>query len=291
MTQEKLIDAITDLDSDILNRYFDMKADLAAKKKPRLRTWVKWATLAACLCLIITAVLVIYDPAPDVIILPNFESMKLPEGPYVITTSDWPLYSSAKDLINNADLVFIGKITGIDFDVLDSSNALPVSETTPHYARQLYTIYTVEISQTYKGDTTDITKIRIMGGVVDYNIDTQLEVMEIGNAFAKENGIPILDNYYKVQCKIGNSYIFTLRQFETGYPTIMNVDQSVFDLNDPTRKQTIGNNPNVYYSGSKDEYNCPLISAKDVIMEFGKKEWTSFNEKWEQGVYFSDIVE
>ena len=35
MTQEKLIDAITDLDSDILNRYFDMKADLAAKKKPK----------------------------------------------------------------------------------------------------------------------------------------------------------------------------------------------------------------------------------------------------------------
>ena len=130
-----------------------------------------------------------------------------------------------------------------------------------------------------------------MGGVVDYNIDTQLEVMEIGNAFGKENGIPILDNYYKVQCKIGNSYLFTLRQFETGYPTIMNVDQSVFDLNDPTRKQTIGNNPNVYYSGSKDEYNCPLISAKDVIMEFGKKEWNAFNEKWEQGVYSSDTVE
>ena len=269
----------------------DIKQSLAEKRKPTNRTWVKWAALAACLCLIITAVLVIYDPVPDVIIPPNFESMKLPEGPYVITTSDWPLYSSAKDLINNADLVFIGKITGIDFDVLDSSTALPVSENTPNYARQLYTIYTVEISQTYKGDTTDVTKIRVMGGVVDYNIDTQLEVMEIGNAFGKENGIPILDNYYKVQCKIGNSYLFTLRQFETGYPTIMNVDQSVFDLNDPTRKQTIGNNPNVYYSGSKDEYNCPLISAKDVIMEFGKKEWTSFNKKWKQGVYSSDTVE
>ena len=52
MTQEKFIDAITDLDSDILNRYFDMKADLAAKKKPKKRTWVKWASLAACFCLV-----------------------------------------------------------------------------------------------------------------------------------------------------------------------------------------------------------------------------------------------
>ena len=63
MTQEKLIDAITDLDSDILNRYFDMKADLAAKKKPKKRTWVKWASMAACFCLIITA---------SVMIIPSF---------------------------------------------------------------------------------------------------------------------------------------------------------------------------------------------------------------------------
>ena len=55
MTQEKLIDAITDLDSDILNRYFHMKADLTAKKKPKKRTWVKWASMAACLCLVVGA--------------------------------------------------------------------------------------------------------------------------------------------------------------------------------------------------------------------------------------------
>ena len=56
MTQEKLIDAITDLDSDILNRYFDMKADLAAKKKPKKRTWIKWASMAAaCFVLVIAA--------------------------------------------------------------------------------------------------------------------------------------------------------------------------------------------------------------------------------------------
>ena len=52
MTQEKLIDAITDLDSDILNRYFDMKADLAAKKKPKKLAWMKWVSIAACFCLV-----------------------------------------------------------------------------------------------------------------------------------------------------------------------------------------------------------------------------------------------
>ena len=61
MTQEKLIDAITDLDSDILNRYFDMKADLASKKKPRKRTWVKWVSVAACFALIIAVALPILN--------------------------------------------------------------------------------------------------------------------------------------------------------------------------------------------------------------------------------------
>ena len=59
MTQEKLIDAITDLDSDILNRYFDMKADLAAKKKPKKLAWMKWASLAACFCFVFVGVFII----------------------------------------------------------------------------------------------------------------------------------------------------------------------------------------------------------------------------------------
>ena len=53
MTQEKFIDAITNLDSDILERYFVMKADLAEKKKPKKNAWVKWASMAACLCLVV----------------------------------------------------------------------------------------------------------------------------------------------------------------------------------------------------------------------------------------------
>ena len=56
MTQEKIIDAITDLDSDILDRYFTMKNELASKKKPTKRTWVTWASLAAaCFALVICA--------------------------------------------------------------------------------------------------------------------------------------------------------------------------------------------------------------------------------------------
>lgn len=54
MTQDKFTDAITELDSDILERYVRMKNSLVTQKKPKNRTWIKWVSMAACFCLIIT---------------------------------------------------------------------------------------------------------------------------------------------------------------------------------------------------------------------------------------------
>ena len=52
MTGEKLSNAITELDSDILDRYFTMKSSL--EKKAKRRAWIKWTPLvAACLALVV----------------------------------------------------------------------------------------------------------------------------------------------------------------------------------------------------------------------------------------------
>lgn len=57
MTQEKIIDAITELDADILDRYFSMKQDLTAKKRAKAPTWAKWASIvAACIALLICTI-------------------------------------------------------------------------------------------------------------------------------------------------------------------------------------------------------------------------------------------
>lgn len=211
--------------------------------------------------------------------------IRLPDGPYVITSADWPIYSNAEILTDVADLVFIGRITGIEFQALDSTNALPITESTSDYARTLYTIYNVEILTTYKGVTTNDIKIRVMGGMVEYEIDYQLQVMEDGKTYARDNGIPIWDGYQKVQCEIGQSYLFILKQFDTGYPTIINLEQAVYNLDNPSQKRAIGNNDTEYYSGEKDEYNNPLISVNDIISVFGKDALNSFNEKWASGAY------
>ncbi len=56
MTKDKLSDAITELDSDILDRYFVIKQESEEKNKPRRRKWIKWATAAACFALVICTV-------------------------------------------------------------------------------------------------------------------------------------------------------------------------------------------------------------------------------------------
>lgn len=98
MTQEKLIDAITDLDSDILNRYFDMKADLAAKKKPKKRTWVKWASMAACFCLIIVASIMVI---PNILNNPNENADKITMQGVTVNSSIGQLTLTESNIENN----------------------------------------------------------------------------------------------------------------------------------------------------------------------------------------------
>ena len=58
MTQDKMIDAITEMDTDILDLYFAMKQNLTVKKKAKAPAWVKWCSFAAaCFALLIGAIL------------------------------------------------------------------------------------------------------------------------------------------------------------------------------------------------------------------------------------------
>ena len=80
MTKDKLSDAITELDSDILDRYFVIKQELEEKKKPRRRKWIKWATAAACFALVICTVTATL--AGSLIVLP-FLFIEYGSGPSV----------------------------------------------------------------------------------------------------------------------------------------------------------------------------------------------------------------
>ena len=216
-----------------------------------------------------------------------FEVISVSDGSYTQISADWHIYSDAADLIAASDMVFIGEITDIKFEVLDATNALPVSESTPDYARTLYTLFNVNVLETYKGNTANVKQVRRRGGMVNYNVDEQLNVMDEGCAFKREFGIPVWENFYKTQYQTNTCYLFVVRQYETGCPTIINLEQAIYGLDEPTRKNTLGSNNNVYYTGDTDEYNNPLISAFDIISEFGNAKANTFYADWCAGKYSS----
>ena len=72
MKKEKLIDAITDIEPDVLDRYFDMKKGFSERKKPHKHGWIKWVVIAACLSLLVTTV---FAAASD-----NNQPYKKPDG-------------------------------------------------------------------------------------------------------------------------------------------------------------------------------------------------------------------
>ncbi len=198
---------------------------------------------------------------------------------YSIMNADWPAYFSTQELVHAANVVFTGKITDISFEVL-GLNALPATEETEERHRHLHTVYTVETIDQYKGNVEETVQVRIIGGIKDYKTDEQMSVL---NETKREMGIPIVTG--SVPYTIGDTYLFVLYQFETGAPTVLNLDQSVYSLNDPFNKQKSGvkafREPAKYYAESVDESGSGIISAMDIIRTFGEDKWDSFWTKWQ----------
>ena len=107
MTAKKFSNAL----GDIAENYVDEAVTYSVNKKV---AWINWASLAACFSLVVIAILLMHYLSPNIVTPPPTENGELPDGPYVFASADWPIYDNAEALVENADLVFIGKITDID---------------------------------------------------------------------------------------------------------------------------------------------------------------------------------
>ena len=92
--------------------------------------------------------------------------------------AEWPTYSDAHALAEKSNVVFTGKIIGIDFQMLNIKTAEPATKDTEIKDAMLYTIYDVEVSSSYKGSVNEIANFRIEGGLMDYRVEEQLSILE-----------------------------------------------------------------------------------------------------------------
>ena len=178
------------------------------------------------------------------------------EVKYNTMSADWPIYKDVKELVEAANVILLGKVTDISFQVLDDRTAQPPSEETEEWNRSLNTIYDVDVITLYKGDSLENVKIRMLGRQQNVRVEEQLAAL----GEDAEKRIPIMEGMPEI--KIGETYLFVLYQYKDTMPTLVNVEQGVYELHDPL---------------AKDKYS--FISPKDIISYFGEDKWKMFQEK------------
>lgn len=149
--------------------------------------------------------------------------------------------------MSNSNLILIGKVTGILFEMLDAKTAEAPTEKTEERDHYFHTIYDIDVITSYKGDASHITTVRLMGGIIGSFEDEQYALQAKYN----KTYIPVFEG--NPEYKVGETYLFVLYKFETGAPTPLNIDQK-------------GN---------------PIMSAMDVISALGQDKWDTFWSQWQ----------
>ena len=126
--------------------------------------------------------------------------------------AEYPVYDTAKELIDASNLVFSGRVKEIRYESLntktetgpDSSTGLEAASAIP------YTIFEIEVDQVYKGEANDeIISIKRPGGESDgvfYKLDgaSEIEILE--------------------------DYLFITEAYEKSYPSLLNASQASYKL-------------------------------------------------------------
>ena len=128
--------------------------------------------------------------------------------------ADYPQYNSASALVKQADAVVSGKVTNVQYKMLDvSTQSGKDSETGLESSTAMpYTLYTISVDKVYKKDKTlsDSTiTIKCPGGKFDNT------VYKLENAKAIEKG---------------KKYMFLLNSYNNSYPSMLNVTQASYDM-------------------------------------------------------------
>ncbi|MBQ7699911.1 MAG: hypothetical protein IJT49_06175 [Clostridia bacterium] len=146
----------------------------------------------------------------------------------ILVDPDWPYYETADEAVQASTNVYSGKITDISFEVIDivTGKAARDPESTDN-TRMLYTVYTVEVKNNYKGETGKTVKIARIGGIKGYKMEDQYMLMELSGLLdTTSKSIPV----YSSKCASpaeGNEYLFCTSRKVTDFDFVINPSQFV----------------------------------------------------------------
>ena len=142
----------------------------------------------------------------------------------VLTHFDYPSYSNAAEVVKAAENVYTGTVTDISFEII----CMQTGETVDA-SRMLYTVYTVQLSDSFKGENPDEIKIYRIGGLIGYKESVQYSMIEKAGLFDEYHGIPVTTDADASKLTVGAQYLFcTVRPVE-GHDVPINPTQFAYD--------------------------------------------------------------
>ena len=150
--------------------------------------------------------------------------------------ADWAVYDSTEKLIEASTDIFSGELTDISFDMIDIKTGKSCrADDQDRENRMLHTIYTVNVSKVYKGESDSVRKICVIGGLPGVKEQEQLQVLKAFDPSDQSPVIPMLDSNRKL--KIGETYLFCTSRTDGDFDNIVNISQFVFYTTSDTAKQ------------------------------------------------------
>lgn len=137
------------------------------------------------------------------------------ENEVTVIQAEYPVYDTAEEIVNASDLVFSGTVTEINYESLNVNSETGADPETGlvETSEIPYTIFDISIEQVYKGnEESNSISIKRPGGKMD------------GQVFVVEDASAI---------EVGETYLFITQTYENTYPSLLNVTQASFDMNNP----------------------------------------------------------
>ena len=137
------------------------------------------------------------------------------EKSVTVLQADYPKYNTAEELVRSSDLVFAGTVKNIEYQMIDVSTDKEPDEDTGFVDNEKmpYTLYTVDVDKVYKGSIESSTII----------------IKRAGGSFGSDEYV--VENASEIAK--GKKYLFVTETYEDTYPSLLNADQSSYDMDTP----------------------------------------------------------
>lgn len=127
---------------------------------------------------------------------------------YVRWVDDSFGYPTAAELIVASEMVFLGTVKSISFQILKDGKIVDPSDKDQKLSHgNLYTIYEIQANTWFKGDGRDTVYLAIAGGIENYREDEQRALLA---EYELQNKIVLYESTMPT-IKIGEDYLFTLK--------------------------------------------------------------------------------